>query len=100
MNTYVKPTENFEDALRSRGFELYGVGGRNANWIAKTDNGYLTLTCDGGDTALEWIPNDGVNLTDDAFVNAMIGDTSEYYKLLKMFDIYSINVLKLFFSEV
>ena len=100
MNTYVKPTENFEDVLRSRGFELYGVGGGNANWIAKTDGGYLTLTCDGDDTALEWIPKDGVSVTDDEFINAMIGDIAEYEKLWKQFKVRDLDVLALLFSGV
>ena len=100
MKNYVKPIDNFEDALRQRGFEIYGVGGGNANWIAKTDNGYLTLTCDGDDTALEWIPKDGVNLTDDEFINAMIGDAAEYDELWNMYKVVNLNVLELLFSGV
>ena len=100
MNKYIKPTENFEDVLKSRGFELYGMGSGNANFIAKTDDGYLTLTCDGDDTALEWIPKDDVSVTDDEFINAMIGDAAEYEKLWKQFKVRDLDVLALLFSGV
>ncbi len=102
MNTYVKPTENFEDVLRSRGFELYGIGGGNANWVAKIADGqYLTLTCDGSDTVYEWKLADGNEMTDDDFVNSLVGvDVSDLDNLFYIFNTRTMNVLELFFNGV
>ena len=102
MNTYVKPTENFEDALRSRGFELYGIGGGNANWVAKIADGqYLTLTCDGSDTVYEWKLADGETMTDDEFAELLVSDdTSDLDNLFYIFNTRTLNVLELFFNGV
>jgi hypothetical protein len=102
MNTYVKPTENFEDAMRSRGFELYGIGGVNANWIAKIADGhYLTITCDGCYTVYEWQLCDGYTMTDDEFVESLVGvDVSDLDNLFYIFNTRTMNVLELFFNGV
>ena len=96
MKQFVEPKVNFETALASMGFTLYGE-----EWITKTASGtYITLSCYGDDTALEWIQKTGVSITDDEFVEAMCGDAAKYEKLWKLFDVKNIDVRQLFFSGV
>ena len=102
MRIYTEPTKNFEDALNALGFKLYGKGGYNANWVAKTEKGsYLTLTCDGAFTTIEWIPTKETNITDEDFINYLVGDDDEDYdSLCDMFNTIRKNVLGLFFTGV
>lgn len=96
MKQFVTPTVNFEKALADSGFTLH-----DDEWVTKTDRGtYITLSCDRSDTALEWIPKDDVNITDDEFIDSMIGDVYKYEKLWSMCEVVNLNVLELFFSGV
>ena len=102
MRMYIEPTENFEDVLDALGFKLYGKGGWNPNWVAKTEQGsYLTLTCDGAFTTIEWNPKEETNITDEDFINYLVGDDDEAYEsLCDMFNTTRKNVLELFFKGV
>jgi hypothetical protein len=99
---YTEPTKNFEDVLSTLGFELYGKGGYNPNWVTKTEQGsYLTLTYDGVFTVLEWIPADGTNITDEDFIKYLVSDNDEDYETLcSMFITKRKHVLGLFYTGV
>lgn len=102
MRMYTEPTKNFEDVLSTLGFELYGKGGYNPNWVTKTSRGsYLTLTCDGALTFLEWVPTEETNITDEDFISYLVGDDYEDYEsLLSVFTTTRKHVLELFYTGV
>ena len=98
MRNYIKPNKSFEDTLATIGFDLYGKGTSDPNWVAKGENGtYFTLTADGAYTFIEWIPMGGTNITDDQFIAMLTGDDEQYDELHDMFYTKSRNPLEIYF---
>lgn len=89
MKNFVEGTNSIIETLENCGFTRYSD--YETVWIAKTNDGYITV--DNDFSVRKWYVSPGCEVTDDEFVSGMVGNAEKYEALIKKVASQDSNIL-------